>query len=331
MPKIKYKEDSFKPESLERIELINEVLEEYSSAGYEMTLRQAYYQMVARGYIPNNDKSYATFGVLVNRGRMNGLIDWDHIIDTTREVKSINHWTSPAQIIRAAHSSFSLDKWKGQKFRVEVWVEKDAAVSIVSGICNRLDIPYFSCRGYTGQAAMWGCAMRLLDYIQKDKQIPVILHFGDHDPSGIDMSRDIEERLSRFLNTHFELDDEWPEWYDSYTWESNQEDERVIGSFIFNRVALNMSQILRYNPPPNPTKLSDSRAKEYLKEHGEECWELDALTPNVVEELITAEVSKYINITKQNEIVGEERTHKKVLEKLMSNWWSISKDLLKDD
>ncbi len=58
MSKIQYKKINFKQSSLDLIKLVNEVINEYSAQGYELTLRQAYYQLVARGYIPNNERSY---------------------------------------------------------------------------------------------------------------------------------------------------------------------------------------------------------------------------------------------------------------------------------
>ena len=75
MPKIQYKEVNFRSKSLELIRLVNEVIGEYKAQGYELTLRQTYYQLVARGYIPNNERSYKNIGSLINDGSLAGLID----------------------------------------------------------------------------------------------------------------------------------------------------------------------------------------------------------------------------------------------------------------
>ena len=58
------------------------------------------------------------------------------------------------------------------------------------------------------------------------------------------------------------------------------------------RLALNMNQVRQYDPPPNPAKLSDSRAEDYVKEHGYSSWELDALSPDVIMKLIEEAVKE---------------------------------------
>lgn len=262
MPKIQYKEIKFQQKSLDLIELVNQVVDEYSAQGYELTLRQAYYQLVARGYIPNNERSYKNIGNLINDGRLAGLIDWHSITDRTRNLRGNGHWNNPQEVIASARYSYLLDKWIGQPNYVEVWVEKDALVDIVGQVCRPLDTPYFSCRGYTSQSEMWSAAQRFIRQNHREQRI--IIHLGDHDPSGIDMTRDIQERLEMF------------------------------GADVYvERVALTMNQIQTYNPPPNPAKVTDSRASKYIDQFGDESWELDALEPKVITDLINQEVTKY--------------------------------------
>ena len=178
MPKIEYKSIKFQQKSLELINLVNQVVEEYQAQGYELTLRQAYYQLVARGYIPNNERSYKNIGNLINDGRLAGLIDWHSITDRTRNLRSNSHWDNPADVIASARYSYLLNKWDGQPNYVEVWVEKDALVDIVGQACRPLDTPYFSCRGYTSQSEMWSAAQRFISQDYRDNR--VIIHLGDH-------------------------------------------------------------------------------------------------------------------------------------------------------
>ena len=227
MPKIQYKEIAFKQKSLDLIELVNSVIDEYRAQGYELTLRQAYYQLVARGYIENNERSYKNIGSLINDGRLAGLIDWNSITDRTRNLRNRAHWDQPQDVIYSAKYSYLLDKWEGQPNYVEVWVEKDALIDIVGQACRPLDTPHFSCRGYTSQSEMWSAAQRFIR--QKNREARYIIHLGDHDPSGIDMTRDIQERLEMF------------------------------GADVYvKRVALTMNQVTTYNPPPNPAKITNS-------------------------------------------------------------------------
>ena len=260
MPKVKYVDINFRFNSRELMGLVNSVIEEYDEQGYELTLRQVYYQLVARGYIPNTERSYKNLGNLINDGRLAGLIDWNAIVDRTRNLKKNSHWERPESVIRSACYWYMLDRWCEQPNYVEVWVEKDALIGIVSKICYELDVPHFSCRGYTSQSEMWTAAQRFIG--QGHRENRVIIYLGDHDPSGIDMTRDIQERLHMF------------------------------GADVeVKRVALTMEQILKYNPPSNPTKVTDARASGYIKKYGYECWELDALEPSVITELIHNEVT----------------------------------------
>ena len=292
MPKISYVDIRFRQASLDLIEIINSVIDEYSSQGYELTLRQAYYQLVARGYIPNNERSYKNIGSLINDGRLAGLIDWHSITDRTRNIRRLSHWNNPAEIIDSASRQYRLDKWKDQPNYVEVWVEKDALVDVVSRACNYLDVPYFSCRGYTSQSEMWAASRRFIN--QNDKDERIIIHLGDHDPSGIDMTRDIQERMDLF------------------------------GADVeVKRIALTMQQIKKYNPPPNPAKITDSRCKGYIEKYGNESWELDALEPKVITSLITKAVEEYIDEDLYKDVCDAEDEQKNELQQICDHYGSI--------
>lgn len=295
MPKIEYVPKTFKPDRLALISKINGVISEYAQQGFSLTLRQAYYQMVARAIIPNNERSYKNLGNLISDARLAGLIDWTAIEDRTRNLRGRSHWTDPGSIIDSAAYSYHLDYWAGQRNYVEVWVEKDALVGIVGQICEKLDVNYFSCRGYVSQSEMWGAARRLHKRQQAGQHL-VLLHLGDHDPSGRDMSRDIQERLATFETYGVE----------------------------FHRLALNMDQIELYNPPPNPTKLTDSRATGYIDEFGMECWELDALEPTVIRDLIRDNVNEFRDAKLYQEIVDRERDEKAMLEEVAENWSGVA-------
>ena len=289
MPKIQYKEINFRQSSLDLINLVNEVIDDYKAQGYELTLRQVYYQLVARGYIPNNERSYKNIGNLINDGRLAGLIDWYAITDRTRNLRGNSHWGTPADVIASAKYSYLLDKWAGQPNYVEVWVEKDALVDVVGQACRPLDVPYFSCRGYTSQSEMWVAARRFLR--QCDREQRIIIHLGDHDPSGIDMTRDIQDRLEMFG-----------------------------ADVIVKRVALTMNQIDHYNPPPNPAKITDSRCGRYIAQYGHESWELDALEPKVITTLINQEVTMYRDDTLYRQVCGKESREKEELQLLCDRY-----------
>jgi hypothetical protein len=138
-------------------------------------------------------------------------------------------------------------------------------------------VDYFACRGYNSQSEQWRAGQRLARYVQKGQR-PIIFHLGDHDPSGIDMTRDNTERLGLFAGT----------------------------PVMVVRLALNMDQVRHYNPPPNPAKLSDSRARDYVSKFGDESWELDALDPRVIQRLIRENVERIRNESIWQEALADE-------------------------
>ena len=298
MAKITYKEINFQKASLALIEQCNEILEQYSSEGYDMTLRQLYYQLVSRDIIPNNQKQYNRIGSLINDARLAGLVDWEHITDRTRNVRSLSHWDTPAQIIKATTHNFRLDKWASQPNYIEVWIEKDALAGVFERVCNRLDVPYFSCRGYTSQSEMWSAAQRLDKKAESGKH-PIILHFGDHDPSGIDMTRDIFDRLKMFSDYEIKVE----------------------------RLALNIDQVRQYNPPPNPAKLTDSRVHTYIKKFGSESWELDALPPETLADLVQSQINELLDMDAWDEVSEKETAQREVLDKISANFQAIERFL----
>jgi hypothetical protein len=287
MPKIKYKEFNFRGVTLGIIAKANEIITEYAGQGFDLTLRQLYYQFVSRDLIPNTQKDYKNLGGIINDARLAGLIDWDAIVDRTREVRALSHWAGPEDIVQTCASAFNLDKWREQPYRPEVWIEKDALVGVFERICNELDIPLLSCRGYTSQSEMWGAAQRMLRY-RRTKQTPIVFHFGDHDPSGKDMSRDIVDRLEMFTR----------------------------GEMRFERLALNMDQVEKYDPPPNPAKITDSRAQGYIAEFGDESWELDALEPSVLEGLVREAITGILDEDLMADATDEQNRHRATLGKI---------------
>ena len=265
MPKIQYKEINIRKAGLDLITQVNTVISDYKEQGYSLTLRQIYYQLVSKNMLENSERSYNNLGVLLNNGRLGGLVDWEAIEDRTRYIRALSHWNHPGEIIKDAAASYNIDLWQGQDYYIEVWVEKDALIGIVEQTATRYDVPCFSCRGYVSQSEMWEAAQRIIEKNRTDKKC-IVLHLGDHDPSGIDMTRDIRERLYMF------------------------------GAAVeIKRLALNMPQIEQYNPPPNPAKVTDTRAGSYIKQYGISSWELDALEPHILDELISKNILQYLD------------------------------------
>ena len=255
-----------------------EIVNEYAAQGYQLTLRQLYYQLVARNIIPNSDRWYKRLGEVVSNGRLAGFIDWDSIVDRGRTPVMPPHWSSPSAILESAARSYRLDRWQGQINHVEVWCEKDALSSVIEPVCERYHVRFLANRGYSSSTAMYDAAQRFNDAADRGKQ-PVVIYLGDHDPSGIDMSRDISDRLE--LMTY------------------------GMGVDV-SRLALNYDQVEEYQPPPNPAKFQDSRAEGYIRLYGLESWELDALEPQVLDGMIASAIEQFMDLDLYDRMVERE-------------------------
>ena len=266
MTEICYIHKDFKDARLDIIVQANEIIEEYQQDGYDLTLRQLYYQFVSKDLIPNTERSYKNLGTAINDGRLAGLISWEAIVDRTRNVRTHPTWDDPREILQSAARSYAEDLWADQTYRPEVWIEKEALVGVIERSCNDLQVPYYAVRGYNSQSQQWRSGRKALNH-RANEQRPVIIYLGDHDPSGIDMVRDLGSRFELFSGRRVPI----------------------------LHIALTLDQIDQYAPPPNPTKVTDSRAKGYMEEYGNSSWELDALSPPVIDKLVRDEIKALID------------------------------------
>lgn len=259
------------------------ILREYASQGFDLSLRQLYYQFVSRGWLPNSQQNYKRLGSIINDGRLAGVIDWAYIKDRGRETLSLSHWDNPAEILESAARSYHIDKWAGQSERIIVMVEKQALEGVLAPVCRELDITFAANKGYSSASTMYEIGKELGS--DPNGRQPVILYLGDHDPSGIDMTRDVKERLDMFSGCDVTVE----------------------------RLALNMDQVEKYNPPPNPAKESDARFAGYQSEFGDTCWELDALNPTVLASLVRSAVLSWRDEDAWNEAVAQEEDSRDAL------------------
>jgi hypothetical protein len=257
--------------NVEMLNRINDILEEYVNDGYTLTLRQLYYQLVSRDIIPNNDKEYAKLSNILKAGRMAGIVDWSSIEDRVR-VPKLPYWVQDVkEAIKDTIQQYRIDRMKGQERKIEIWVEKDALSNVLYRVSEKYHIRLMVNRGYSSVSAMYEAYNRL-------DSNDIILYFGDHDPSGMDMIRDVRERLQEF------------------------------GIYVeVQPIALTMDQIREFNPPPNPAKITDPRAKWYIEKYGKTSWELDALPPRELIRLAENAVESIIDIDLYNDMLEEEK------------------------
>lgn len=297
-------ERKFNASSALIIEHANRIIASYQAQGFTLTLRQLYYQFVSRDLIPNKATEYKRLGSIINDARLAGLIDWSAIEDRGRNLVKHSAWKNPADIIDGAIRGYALDPWKDQDVYVMARIEKDALLGVIEPVCDRWRVPYIGCRGYTSQSEAYETG-QLLRRARRNRKRIVILYLGDHDPSGVDMTRDNTDRLSMFTRMPVEV----------------------------RRLALNLDQIEEYDPPPNPTKDTDIRATGYrdmMEEAGQDpdtCWELDALEPQVIDRLIDSEIKSLVDRDRWVETLKAEKEDKRRLQLIADEWEQVNEFL----
>jgi hypothetical protein len=261
----------FTDDSLAMIARMNAIIDDFMAKGFVLTVRQLYYQLVARDLIENSENSYKRITSLVSDARDSGEMDWDAIEDRTRAFERVHRWGSGREILQATVDGFHMDMWENQPARPFVIIEKEALVGVLSRVTRALDVPLLAARGYPSGTVLreFACA-DILPNIH-DQHV-VIIHLGDHDPSGLDMTRDLRERIEMYAET-----------------------TRHGLEIEMRRVALNMAQIKARKPPPNPAKVKDPRFLQYQELYGTESWELDALPPEYLAELVDTEIRRLID------------------------------------
>ena len=285
------------------IDQANSIIADAEADGWHsMTLRQLYYQFVSKGFIPNAVSEYKRLGRIITDGRYGGLVSWTAIEDAGRASYHFPENPTAEQVLNGIERKLTIDPWANQDTYVEVWVEKQALEATIARPAGLLNTPYMACKGYLSASEAWRASLRYQRAIAKGKN-PVLLHLGDHDPSGIDMTRDNGDRLEEFLSMGVEV----------------------------RRVALNMDQVEQYSPPPNPAKEDDSRYPRYKAEYGEESWELDALRQNTIGDIITTNLKSFINQEKWDADMVEQAKRREPLSKLKARWPEVEELVGRND
>lgn len=329
---------------------IVDIVNEYAADGYKLTLRQLHYQFVTNNWIVNHDSAYSKLGSILDDCRYSGLIDWNAIEDRGRVPHIHFEADDLADGLTTLKRQYRINRQAGQEVYLELWSEKDALSGILGRSTNKYHIHLVINKGYTSSSAVYAAYQRILKFILDGIKVK-ILYFGDHDPSGLDMIRDIRERLFFFLTHGGKLNEieyfkkvkkhgedmgyetlgdfldagyGYQEMYHLFKEKVNKETPKfkkitddfhamrlkryLVDNDLFEVVpiGLTMEQINEYNLPHNPAKVTDPRAKDYIKKFGSISWEVDALKAHVLTSIVESHVEQYIDMDLYKEKIAEE-------------------------
>jgi 5S rRNA maturation endonuclease (ribonuclease M5) len=256
--------------------------------GRKLTLRQVFYQLVAKKIIPNNLRAYKNLSYLIAKARKNGDIPWDVIRNHTRFVIKENSWPNFKDFTKKIEKIYHKSKLANQRNYIEIWIEKDSLREWFEPITKEFDVPLIICRGYPSITTLYEASKRL-----KEIQKPIhILYFGDFDPSGEDIFRTIKEKLIKDFGVN----------------------RRKLH---IKKVALTLKDIKKYKLPPAPTKSTDSRSGKFVKKYGDFAVELEALPVRVLEQKIKRSIKSLLNWKQFQKDLKKEKQETKKLRKLI--------------
>lgn len=248
-------------ESLQTVQQVNDILAAYEGP---MTLRQVYYQLVAVYGEPNTEQRYKRLSQILTKARVNGFVDGSRIIDRTRQVKPVYGYANLQTYLKVMREAYARRVAELQPDYIEVCVEKDALAGVLEDVCKEFGVPLCVCRGYPSYSAVRDMAGRIYDWLGEQEKGSKkwgqfhLLYLGDHDPSGEDIPRSIGANLKEWFECtpHIEL------------------------------VALTPEQVEQYELPPAPAKRTDARAEAFVERYGDVSVELDALRPDILQDLV---------------------------------------------
>ena len=278
-------------ESLHLLTQIQKIIDDYDFA---ITLRQLFYQLVAKQIIPNQQKYYTKLSRLCVAGRDQGMLPEKAFADRLRQVDKPSSWIDLADFMDTVRQAYRKDVWQKQHCYIEIWTEKDALRGVIAPVTHSSNVSLLVVRGQVSRTAIYESYKRFVQQIKKKKQC-YLFYFGDFDPSGMSIYSSLVERLQNF-----------GKYGDEYGQEIN-----------FQRVALTANQISIHSLPQDPAKQSDPNYKKFVVEYGDNVVELDSLPPDALRNLINKCIVQKIDFEILNQIKEIEKNEQAVLEEFV--------------
>jgi hypothetical protein len=270
--------------SLELIEAMYRAAE----AAQPITGRGIGYKLFTAGLIPSMKKGpMQCVYRLLKEAREEGTIPWEWIVDETRELEQRPSWADPAAFVRVVSRSYRRDFWNEQPVRVEVWSEKGTIRGVLAPVLDKYGVGFRVMHGFNS-------ATQVFDIAQDDDGRQLIaLYIGDYDPSGMNMSEhDLPNRLAEYGGDHVDL----------------------------RRVTLKREHLDDLPSFPASDKKKDTRHDWFVHQFGDRCWELDALDPNVLRNLVEGAIQDEIEPSSWQRCAIVERAERESLRTVLDSW-----------
>ena len=265
-----------------------DVLSQYENG--ILTIRALHYQLVSRG-MTNTLQHYKRVVAAMEVARWDGRVDFEAFSDrdramcgTTRATETVleDKQDEAKRQVGLWMRSYRKNRWENQPYYPEILIEKKALEGVFAKPCAKWDVAVGACKGYPSLTFLYELSERLRDAQSEDKQ-PIILYFGDYDPSGEDIPRSIGENLQKFGVYDVEI----------------------------RRIALMEQQVIEWKLPPAPAKETDSRTANW---DGLGQVELDAVKPEKLISMLNDAINEIFDQDLYDELIAQENEERELFQ-----------------
>ncbi len=276
------------------------------------SVRAIAYQLFNQKLIPSMDKANTQkVSDLSVKAREEGTIPWEWIADSTRQEEIVSTWADLAAYAGAVQQSYRKNKWKSQPKHVCVWSEKATIEGTLRGVVQEYDVPLKVLHGWSGATAV----MDAVRGNQGRHQATLILYVGDYDPSGLFMSEvDLPKRLARYGSDDPSEKDLSKDEIQDLLDEAHIEIRRIALTKAHTQL---LPQAPRFDVKD---KKKDPRYNWFVKNHGEFCWELDAMNPNDLRDCVEKAILRELDQESWDRCFATQEAERSVIRETCASW-----------
>ena len=251
-----------------------------------VTVRQIFYRLSTLEAVDKSERGYKAVGRLCTQMRLDGEIPFSYFADNTRWMRRPRTYNTIEEALELTAQTYRKSLWQNQTAAAEIWLEKEALAGVIYPVTSLWDVPLMVVKGYPSVTFLHTAASQMKNDYFHHNRITKIFYLGDRDPSGLDIFRNITERIPEFAQNT---------------------------PIVFSHVAVTLAQVRRWQLPSRPTKKSDSRAKDF---EGESV-ELDAILPSDLRQLVTDCIEKVIDSAQLEQLRAIEKMEKESVPEIL--------------
>ena len=273
-----------------QIEQLDQQIIEVLQSDHPQSVRHIYYRMTDPRLpepVEKTDNGYRTIQQRCLLLRRSGQIPYNWIVDLSRQGYFVNTFSSGADFLRSMAGLYRGDLWQHSDERCEVWCESRSIASVLLSDCKELAVDLYPCGGFASVSFVNLAAQE--HNASQDRRPLVVLYVGDYDPAGVLIDQSLQREMREHLNDDIEM--------------------------RFERVGINLEQIIEYDLPTKPRKEGDKRSQEV-----ESTVEAEAMPARILREIMRNKINDLLphGMLQATQVAEQsEREHLKRMARMM--------------